>query len=123
MLGAISGLEPSKVLQYDYGNYKGYVAENYVAQELRASGVRALYCWQGRTSEIEFLLETDSGIIPVEVKSGRITQSKSLKVYEGRYKPGKSIVLCARNIESQGTRLYIPLYLSGCLMEQFLDRI
>jgi hypothetical protein len=117
--GAVSGLEPSQILQYEYGSYKGYVAENYVAQEIRASGVRALFCWEGRTSEIEFLLETESGIIPIEVKSGQITQSNRLNIFEGRYKPKMSIVLNAKNIGSQGTRYYLPLYLAGCLMEKF----
>ncbi|MFQ5631001.1 MAG: ATP-binding protein, partial [bacterium] len=116
MLGTISGLKPSQILQYDYSTYKGYVAENYVAQELRASGIGTLYCWEGRTSEIEFLLETASGIIPVEVKSGRVTQSKSLRVFEERYKPVKSIVLSAKNIESRGgSRSYLPLYVSCSL--------
>ena len=33
-------------------------------------------------SEVEFLLETSKGIIPLEIKSGWVTQSKSLKVFE-----------------------------------------
>ena len=111
--GAFSGIDPSRFLKYDFKTYKGYVAENFVAQELRSSGVSALYCWVGRTAVIEFLLETVDGIIPIEVKAGNITQSKSLRVYEERYKPGKSIVLSARSIESRGPRLHVPVYLAG----------
>ena len=101
--------------KFRFKTYKGYVAENFLAQELRSSGISALYCWSGRTAEVEFLLESASGIIPVEVKAGNITQSKSLRVYEERYKPQKSIVLSARNIESRGPRLHVPLYLAGIL--------
>jgi hypothetical protein len=120
LLGAMSDIKPSQILQYDYGSYKGYVAENYVAQELRASGIGALYCWQGKTSEVEFLLETASGVIPIEVKSGQVTQLKSLKVFEERYKPKKSLVLSAKNVERRGSRLYLPLYVSGNLTKQFV---
>jgi len=115
LLGALSGIDPGQFLRYDFRTYKGYVAENFVAQELRASGVPAPYCWRGRTSEVEFLIETATGIIPLEVKAGTITQSKSLRVYEERYKPRISVVLSGRNIESRGPRLHVPLYLAGRL--------
>ncbi len=114
--GAFSGLDPARILQYDFGTYKGYVAENYVAQELRASGVPALYCWVGRTAEVEFLLETPSGVVPLEVKAGNRTQSKSLKVYEERYRPEKSIVLSGRNSDNRGPRL--PIYLAGLVSKR-----
>ena len=76
----MSGLNPKQIMDYDYGTYKGYMAENFVAQEIRVMGKSPCYYWQGRTSEVEFLLETGHGIIPIEVKSGRVTQSKSLKI-------------------------------------------
>jgi len=120
LLGAISDIKPAQILQYNYGSYKGYVAENFVAQELRASGMGALYCWEGRTSEVEFLLETASGVIPIEVKSGQVTQLKSLKVFEARYQPKNSIILSAKNVERRGSRLYLPLYVSGSLAKQFV---
>lgn len=120
LLGAMSDIKPAQILQYDYGSYKGYVAENYVAQELHASGISALYCWTGRTSEVEFLLETAAGILPIEVKSGLVTQLKSLKVFEERYRPRHSIILSAKNVERRGSRLYLPLYVSGRLPTQFV---
>jgi len=120
LLGALSGIAPSRFLTYDFKTYKGYVAENFVAQELRSSGVSALYCWVGRTAEVEFLLESVDGIIPIEVKAGTITQSKSLRVYEERYKPEKSIVLSARNIESRGPRLHVPVYLAGMVRKNLV---
>jgi predicted AAA+ superfamily ATPase len=119
LLGAVSGLDPPQILQYDYSNYKGYVAENFVAQELCASGVGELYSWEGRTSEVEFLLKTSSGIIPIEVKSGHVIRSKSLRVFEERYHPVKSIVLSAKNTETRGSHLYLPIYISGRLNKSF----
>ena len=112
LLGAISGIAPSVFLNYGFGSYQGYVAENYVAQELRAKDISNLYCWQGRTAEVEFLLENEAGIIPVEVKSGKVTQSKSLKVYSDRYQPKLAYVLSANNIVRQKIRHYLPLYMA-----------
>jgi uncharacterized protein len=115
LLGAISGIAPSVFLNYGFGSYQGYIAENYVAQELRAKDIRNLYCWQGRTAEVEFLLENEAGIIPVEVKSGKVTQSKSLKVYSDRYQPKLAYVLSANNIARQIIRHYLPLYMASRL--------
>jgi predicted AAA+ superfamily ATPase len=69
LLGAISGIAPSVFFDYGFGTYQGYIAENFVAQELRAND-STLYCWQGRTAEVEFLLEKEGEIIPVEVRPG-----------------------------------------------------
>ena len=115
LLTTATNIDLAIILKYDYGNYKGYVAENFVAQELRAAGIRDLFCWEGRTSEVEFLLETPSGIIPLEVKSGWVTQPKSLNVFEERYHPQQSIVLSAWNVKTCGSRLYAPIYAAGRL--------
>jgi hypothetical protein len=115
LLGAVSGISPSVFLQYGFGSYQGYVAENFAAQEFRAAGVRELYCWQGRTSEVEFLIEGPGGIYPVEVKSGRVTQAKSLSVYIERYHPARAYVLSARNTSEQNGRTGLPLYMAGRL--------
>ncbi len=114
LLGAISGIAPSLFLDYGFGTYQGYIAENFVAQELRAND-SSLYCWQGRTAEVEFLFEKEGEIIPVEVKSGRMTQSKSLNVYADRYHPKLAFVLSANNIARRNTRHYLPLYMAGRL--------
>jgi len=110
LLGAMSGIAPATFLNYDFGSYQGYVAENFVAQELRAAGYKTIYCWQGRTAEVEFLLEKEGEILPVEVKSGRVTQSKSLKVYAERYHPQRAYILSAKNVSLRNINHYLPLY-------------
>ncbi len=115
MLGTVSGINPATFLNYDFGSYQGYIAENFVAQELRAAGDKALFCWQGRTAEVEFLLEKKGEVVPVEVKSGWVTQSKSLKVYMERYRPSKAYLLSANNIRQRNNVHYLPLYAAGRL--------
>ncbi len=59
------------ILDYDYGTYKGYFAENFVAQAMQLKHSYGLYCWQYQLEEIEFLIShDDQGIIPIEVQSG-----------------------------------------------------
>jgi uncharacterized protein len=73
MLGSMSGLSPKTIWDYDYGSYKGFFAENFVAQEFLSHGLDSLFSWQEQQSEIEFLIEDRGAVIPVEVKSGSIT--------------------------------------------------
>ena len=89
--------------------------------ELRAAGMASLYCWQGRTSEVEFIVETPAGPVPIEVKSGRVTRSKSLKVFEERYHPDRSYVLSGCNSASHANRRFVPLYAAGRLPGMLLD--
>jgi predicted AAA+ superfamily ATPase len=110
LLGATSGVLPSRILEYGFGTYQGYFAENFIAQELLASGNHSLYSWAGRTSEIEFLIEKEDGIIPLEIKSGWITRSKSLLAYEEKYDPPYSIILSASNTGRSKKRIYAPVY-------------
>ena len=93
--------------------YKGIIAENYVANQLKANGIE-LYYWKNEngTSEIDFLMDTTDGIIPIEVKASDNTQSKSLKVYNELYHPSYSIRLSTKNFGyNPDTKIKsIPLY-------------
>jgi len=113
ILGALGGIAPKTILDYGFGSYQGYVAENFVAQELCAAGFKHPYSWQGRTSEVEFLVETGKSIVPLEVKSGMVTKSKSLGVYERLHHPSQAWLLSARNSARHGIRQHAPLYAAG----------
>lgn len=120
LLGAFCRLNPKHLMDYNYGFYKGFFAENFVAQEMLSKGIKHLYCWEGRTSEIEFLLETSTGIIPVEVKSGLNLKAKSLKVFEAKYSPDRSLILSGNNIMLKGNRYYIPIYFTGRILDEII---
>ncbi len=93
--------------------YKGIITENYVANQLKASGIDLLY-WKGnRESEIDFLISTkNDGIIPIEVKAEENTQSKSLKVYNDLYHPKYMIRISLKDFGyNEVTKIKsIPLY-------------
>lgn len=101
------------VLLDDMKIYKGIITENYVANQLKSSGVDLLY-WKGsRNSEVDFLISTDNdGIIPIEVKADNNTQSKSLNVYNSLYSPKYMIRISAKDFgyNPDSKIKSIPLY-------------
>ena len=115
MLGCLLDLPVEAILNDDYGITKGYFAENFVAQELVAAGSRNLYSWTERNSEIEFMIIEEDFIVPIEVKSGIRTQTKSLQQYIRRYSPSRAIILSKRNFAGKtGSCIqYMPLYMAG----------
>jgi len=113
ILGALSNLPPKVILGYNYGTYKGYFAENFVAQELTCAG-HSLYSWQERRAEIEFLFVSDDGILPIEVKSGWVTKANSLGAFAKKYHPLYRTIMSAKNLRiDKKIGLYgYPLYLA-----------
>ena len=100
------------VLNDNLSLYKGIMVENYVASQLVAKGYRLYYWKNSNTSEVDFILYTDEGIIPVEVKAGKSTQAKSLSVYSNLYNPKYAIRISAKDFGyNPETKIKsVPLY-------------
>jgi predicted AAA+ superfamily ATPase len=115
ILGSMAQLSPKTILDYEYGTYKGYFAENFVAEEFLSSGKESLFSWQEKNTEVEFLIELDGEVVPVEVKSGFVTHAKSLEKFVEKYNPGSRIMLSGKpySINKSSKTHYIPLYLAG----------
>ena len=90
LLGAMSDLSPSIVLEGDslFTNFKGAMTEQYVLQELLVAGCKPAY-WtnDAGNAEVEFVVQGEKGVYPVEAKAGINTQAKSLKVYRKLFSP------------------------------------
>ena len=117
MLG--SGYKEIKQQRYEY---KGYIAENFVQQELTAMGVEPSYSWNDARAEIEFIVATDEGkIVPVEVKSGKRTRAKSLASYIEKCAPSKTFKLTGTQGSSalEGTNIVMPLYFTQYLPQRW----
>ena len=87
ILNNILKLNIEDILSDNISLYKDVIAENFVANSLVCNGFDLYYYRSNNTSEVDFLLYTKDGIIPVEVKAGNATQSKSLKLYIEKFKP------------------------------------
>lgn len=123
ILGAMMDLSPKSIFDYDYGTYKGFFAENFVAQELRKtlSSRKTIVAWHENQKELEFVLDLDGEIIPIEVKSGKVTKSKSIYLFREKYKNKINTILSAQNLNiDTRTNVYkIPLYLTSELPRIF----
>lgn len=117
ILGMLGNLDPTTILSYDYGTYKGYFAENFVAQEFICSmnKIEKLYSWKEAQSEVEFLRVDKNKVIPIEVKSGANTRAKSIRIFMNKYNSPCRIVLSALNVNIQKEKkLYkYPMYLAA----------
>lgn len=113
LLGAMVGLPPEAIQLYDYGSYKGFFAENFALQELNAQGFRQTATWAGKTAEIEFLLDVNGRVIPVEVKAGVNTKAKSLHAFIEKYRPLYGVKFTGNKFGfSESLRIYnYPLYM------------
>lgn len=85
LMCAMSNL-PAKVLLEGnnlFTDYKGALTEQYVLQQLETIKNLSIYYWSSDNSrgEIDFLLQNDTEIIPVEVKAEENLQSKSLRSF------------------------------------------
>jgi uncharacterized protein len=113
LLSAMSHIPPKSVVEDNkiFSEFYGAFTENFVAQEL-AAGKNALYYWTSEgIAEIDFLVEQDLNIYPLEVKAGLSRQKKSLVVYSAKYQPAVSVRASLRNLKKDGAILNIPLYL------------
>ena len=97
--------------------YKGVLAENYVATEL-IHNYETLYYWQSENrAEIDFLINTKDGIIPIEVKANTNNNSKSLNLYMEKYKPSFAIRISSKNFGFENNIKSVPLYATFCISE------
>lgn len=117
ILNNILGISIQDILMDNISLYKGVITENYVACELISSN-HDLYYWKNEnTAEIDFLLYTKDGIIPVEVKAGDSTKSKSLDIYIEKFAPKYSIRISTKpfGYDPKKKIKSIPLYAVFCL--------
>lgn len=97
-------------------DFKGALAENYVCNSLVQCGLKPYYWESNGKAEVDFVVQDKEGnIIPIEVKSGIHTRSKSLNVFKSLYKIPYSIRISTKNFGFENDIKCIPLYSVFCL--------
>ena len=96
-----------------YKEFKGALAENMVLQALvNQFDVQPRYWTSDATAEVDFLLQKDASIIPVEVKSGTRIGGKSLGIYIDRFNSNLALRFSMNNLKRDGAIINIPLFLA-----------
>lgn len=99
----------------ELNDFKGGMTENYVNVQLTINGYTTYYWESDRGAEVDFVIQREGQLIPVEVKSADNTKAKSLKVYIDTYKPAYAIKLSARNFGFEDGKKTVPLYAAFCI--------
>lgn len=95
--------------------FLGAMTENYVAQVLTAKGYKLLY-WQSEgKAEVDFVIQIEGSVVPIEVKKGYRTRSRSLSVFISKYKTDYSIRISKKNFGFENNIKSVPLYAAFCI--------
>ena len=99
----------------ELNDYKGGMVENYVNFQLNLNGYTTYYWESARGAEVDFIIQRDGDIIPIEVKSADNVKAKSLKVYMNTHNPKYAIKLSAKNFGFEDKKKTVPLYAAFCI--------
>jgi predicted AAA+ superfamily ATPase len=113
LLGAMCRLPARVIVEGDqlFMEFKGAFTENYVAQSLTTALGYSIYYWSSeREAEVDFLVEWNTKLFPLEVKSGTSTKKKSLLVYQEKYHPSVISRTSLMNLKKDGKVCNYPLY-------------
>lgn len=93
------------------GFAKGGIYENFVAETLIKKGYTLHYFKPNDESELEFIIEKNGEILPIEVKAGN-TATKSLNRYIDSYKPSIAYKIISGNVGLTDNKLSVPHYMA-----------
>lgn len=113
LLCAMYGFEVKKALLMNtlQGNAKGGIYENIIAECLTKNGYKLYYYKPDNDHELEFLIEKDGEVIPIEVKAGN-TSTTSLNNFIRDYEPQIAYKLANSNIGAVGRKKTLPHYMA-----------
>lgn len=103
--------------------FKGPLAENYCLQQLIPQfDVKPHYYSPAQNNEVDFILQNESEIIPVECKAGKNTISASFKRYRNEQKPNLAIRFSELPYKEHEDMINIPFYLAGQIKKLRAER-
>ena len=103
------------ILDKDSFEFKGGLTENYVFNQLSVNGLSTYYWTSKSDAEIDFITRINKDVVPIEVKSGENTRSRSLSVYMQQFKPAHAIRISAKNFGFENNIKSVPLYAVFCI--------
>lgn len=114
-----------KLVQGETNINYGAIYENAVAQELHAHGWGLYYFTNKKQGELDFVLERDVQILPIEVKSGKyFERHRALNniMENEEYQLTEAIILYNENIRREGKILYMPIYMTMFLHHDVIQQ-
>lgn len=114
LLAAMADLDARTLLDGDrvFEEFKGALTEQYVLQQLLAHGNIQVFYWSSArgSSELDFVVQTDSSVVPIEVKAAENLKAKSIKIFRDKFSPGICVRTSMSDFRDEGWLVNIPLY-------------
>ena len=114
LLCALSGIEANVLIDGDklLTDYKGAITEQFALQQLINAEIMPFY-WSNDTSsgEVDFVFQSGSKVIPLEVKAAENLQAKSLRSFTGKYKIEKAVRTSLSDFRAETWLINLPLYM------------
>lgn len=104
-------------------NY-GAIFENYIAQELTACEHELYYYNNKKRGELDFLIEYDGEVLPIEVKSGKdykVHRALSNIMDCGEFNLNRALIFNNSNLKVEGKLTYAPIYMAMFLKQEIND--
>jgi len=121
LLAAMGNLDIQTLIadQSLFEEFKGAITEQYVLQQLKSIDQLPIYYWSAEkaTAEIDFLIQYQNQIIPIEVKAAENLKAKSLKAFHQKFNPEISIRTSLSDFRKEDWLMNLPLYACGSFFE------
>ena len=112
LLKHMAGIDNSAILLKNDYQFKGPLTENYILQQLRSQFEVEPRYYSTKNSEIDFVIQYGTEIIPVEAKGGEDKSAPSFKKYVTEHNPQYALRFSKRGYRKDGAITNIPLYLA-----------
>jgi predicted AAA+ superfamily ATPase len=119
LLSAQTGLDSRTLIDGNriFEEFKGALTEQFVLQQLRHLQADFIGYWtnEKNTAEVDFLLQAEGLVIPIEVKAGESLQAKSFKFFCEKYRPEMAIRTSLSDYREEPWMTNLPLYAIGTI--------
>ena len=126
LLSAMAELDAKILLEGNvlFTEFKGALTEQYVLQELKANTSSHICYWAAESSraELDFLIGTDSNIVPIEVKAEVNLKAKSLRIYKEKYGPKVCVRTSLTEYKDEDWLINLPLWSIAMVEKQISSR-
>lgn len=114
LLSAMASLDVHALIEKDriFTEFKGAFTEQYVMQQLRLRSDDYIGYWTNErsTAEVDFVLQRDSEIIPIEVKAETNVRGRSFKLFCDKYQPKLAVRTSMLQYQKENWMTNVPLY-------------
>lgn len=114
LLAAMVDIDPKTLLEGNalFSEFKGALTEQYVLQQVLINHELPIYYWSAGNgnAEIDFLIQYNGRVIPIEVKAEENLQAKSLRLFCEKYKPSTAIRTSMSDFRKEDWLTNVPLY-------------